>query len=299
MEKDKILQEKKRYKLWTLKEIEFLKENYDKIPTSEIAIKLNKSEKGIYHKCLKLNISSKRIIAKITQSQKIKELNLKFWKGKKQSKEHIRKRIERSKETFLKNHPKIKTKCDYCYSDMYIIPIKFKLHKRHFCNLFCCRNFRKENPEIYNTPERNRNVSLGRIGLKQSKEAKQKMSLAKKGKVIGDKNSNWKGGKSFVKGYIRVYSPTHLYSIKNYVLEHRLIAEQFLGRFLTKEEVIHHLDENKKNNKPENLLYFKTNGEHLSFHNKIRQFGFTNPIKREIELRKIINIIGMKLWTPI
>ena len=59
------------------------------------------------------------------------------------------------------------------------------------------------------------------------------------------------------------------------------------------------MNENKANNNPENLLYFKTNGEHLTFHNKVKQFGFTNPIKREIEFRKIINIMGMRLWKPL
>lgn len=36
-------------------------------------------------------------------------------------------------------------------------------------------------------------------------------------------------------------------------LEHRVIMAQKLGRPLTENEIVHHVDENKKNNDPENL----------------------------------------------
>lgn len=48
---------------------------------------------------------------------------------------------------------------------------------------------------------------------------------------------------------------------------HRQIAEKSLGRPLLDSEVIHHIDENKTNNDPSNLLVFKTNGDHVRFHN--------------------------------
>ncbi len=38
-----------------------------------------------------------------------------------------------------------------------------------------------------------------------------------------------------------------------YVLEHRVIMENFLGRLLERHEVVHHKDENKKNNSISNL----------------------------------------------
>ncbi len=72
---------------------------------------------------------------------------------------------------------------------------------------------------------------------------------------------------------------------KRYPLNHRAIVERFINRKLKKEEVVHHIDENKKNNKIENLMLFPTQKEHMQFHCKVRQFGFTNPVLRQIENR--------------
>ena len=67
--------------------------------------------------------------------------------------------------------------------------------------------------------------------------------------------------------------------------EHLIVLEKFIGRRLKKAERVHHLDLNKKNNKISNLMLFKNDKEHISFHNKIRQFGMTNPIRRQIKNR--------------
>ena len=87
------------------------------------------------------------------------------------------------------------------------------------------------------------------------------------------------------RAYLLIKSPGHPNAVNGFVPEHRLVAEKFIGRYLTKEEVIHHLDENKKNNKIENLMIFSNQTEHMKFHLKLKQFGITNPIKRQIENR--------------
>lgn len=81
-------------------------------------------------------------------------------------------------------------------------------------------------------------------------------------------------------GYISVYTDD------GWVLEHRFVVESFIGRKLTKEEVVHHCDENKSNNLLQNLVVFKNQREHSSWHNKMKKFGYiTNPMKRFLENR--------------
>jgi len=50
------------------------------------------------------------------------------------------------------------------------------------------------------------------------------------------------------------------------VLEHREVAAQLLQRPLTAIEVVHHIDEDKKNNDPDNLIIFRTVADHSAHH---------------------------------
>lgn len=68
-------------------------------------------------------------------------------------------------------------------------------------------------------------------------------------------------------GYIEITMPEHPNARNNgTIYEHRLVAEGKLGRLLKKTEVVHHLDENRSNNSPDNLIVFRTNGDHSRFH---------------------------------
>jgi len=77
----------------------------------------------------------------------------------------------------------------------------------------------------------------------------------------GDKNHRWRGGINHHKGYRLL-----LTSKKKYIPEHRLVAEQKLNRKLNKGEVVHHIDGNRSNNHPDNLVVFKSQSEHLKQH---------------------------------
>lgn len=89
------------------------------------------------------------------------------------------------------------------------------------------------------------------------------------------------------KGYVLIYLPDHKYSKpkRGWIYEHKVIVENFIKRRLKKGECIHHIDGDKKNNNIGNLMLFKSHKAHSSFHNKVRQFGFTGPILKQIDQR--------------
>lgn len=69
--------------------------------------------------------------------------------------------------------------------------------------------------------------------------------------------------------------------------EHRYIVEKFIGRELTEEEVIHHIDKNKQNNSINNLMIFPTQKEHAEFHIEFDKYRFNKRIRRIIASRWI------------
>ena len=73
--------------------------------------------------------------------------------------------------------------------------------------------------------------------------------------------------KCSINGYVYIYNPQHPRASKTgLVYEHILNAEKILGRYIKKNEVVHHIDCNRSNNNPDNLMVFKSKADHTSFH---------------------------------
>lgn len=86
---------------------------------------------------------------------------------------------------------------------------------------------------------------------------------------MADKHHNWKGGRyKTPDGYIMRYCPNHPNRNEdNYVLEHRLVMEGLMNKILKEEEIVHHINEIKDDNRPENLL-LTNRKEHINMHRK-------------------------------
>lgn len=66
-------------------------------------------------------------------------------------------------------------------------------------------------------------------------------------------------------GYLMVWIPNHpMATVNGYVLQHRHAMELHIGRYLTAEEVVHHRNGNREDNRIENLQLFANNPEHMS-----------------------------------
>ena len=118
-----------------------------------------------------------------------------------------------------------------------------------------------------------------------SDEERANRSRAQKGKVISEKqrrmiserNScdyNGLNGYGHTKrhcmGYVLAYVPKHPNAHKDgYVMLHTVLMERAIGRYLLNNEVVHHVNHNRADNRIENLRLMDKR-EHMSMHMKER-----------------------------
>lgn len=74
------------------------------------------------------------------------------------------------------------------------------------------------------------------------------------------------------RGYVQVKVKAHPYTGKQgWVSEHRLVVMIILGRPLLPDECVHHKNQDKKDNRPENLQVFSSKEEHMEEHRKLKE----------------------------
>lgn len=113
---------------------------------------------------------------------------------------------------------------------------------------------------------RSRSEALkGREVTQKMRDSARRLGLSR----VGPKNPAWKG-KVNRGGYVGVRLPNHPFASKcGYVMEHRLVMEEYLGRYLDKDEDVHHVNGDKKDNRIKNLMVMKKS-EHSRFHGNER-----------------------------
>ena len=90
---------------------------------------------------------------------------------------------------------------------------------------------------------------------------------------IGSRNPSFTGGRHMADtGYVRVLAPERTDAdTRGYVFEHRLVAEQTIGRPLRQGEVVHHINQIKHDNRPENLQVMPSQAAHLTLHREMKK----------------------------
>lgn len=121
-------------------------------------------------------------------------------------------------------------------------------------------------------------ISKKLTGRKLPQYIKDKISRSNMGKPSvgrkGNEHHNWKGGKFFsTYGYVLVYTED-----RGHVFEHRLVMEKHIGRQLEKEEIVHHINGVKTDNRIENLMLLKDASEHKKLH---KETGFNTRFKKK------------------
>lgn len=140
-------------------------------------------------------------------------------------------------------------KCDWCGKEIFKYPSHVKKHN------FCCRKCLSDFSNKSKNPKGWGAQSYVKASIRMTKMNKE-LNAVRMTSEVREKLRRSKLGTGKGKSYAKIYS-RH---------EHRVVAEHILGRKLLPGEVVHHIDRNKRNNSPENLMIFSSQKEHALWH---------------------------------
>ncbi len=113
-------------------------------------------------------------------------------------------------------------------------------------------------------------IALALRGRSLSEEHKRNISMS----IKGPRSCKWRGGRTRLKGYVRVMAHEHPHADGDgYVLEHRLVMEGIIGRYLEPREIVHHKNLIRDDNEPENLQLCANDAEHRRVHMELKKRG--------------------------
>lgn|SRR3990167_2163685 len=129
------------------------------------------------------------------------------------------------------------------------------------------------------------------VGQSLSLTIREKIAAAQRGvpRKSGPSHPQWKGSKLTGNGYREKWLGP-----QKYVLEHRWVAEQKLGRTLKTGEVVHHINGNKLDNRPENLAVL-SHAQHSHIHNHGKLVSQVTRQRMSLAMRHAWQRSGTKL----